>query len=175
MVLIIAPGPDFAVVVRNTLAGGRVRGAWCALGVATSNVVQGTAAAAGLGILIVRIEPLLITIKWAGIAYLVLLAAQAIRSALRGHYPIRTEDQDRHGGAVRGWRQGCLPNVTNPKVLVFYLAVLPQFLSPSAGIPVLMLLALTHAVLGLAWSLGLVAFLNGARTVLGRRSDRRSD
>jgi len=173
VVLIIAPGPDFAVVVRNSLAGGRVRGAWCALGVATSNVIQGTAAAAGLGILIVRIEPLMVTIRWAGIAYLVLLAAQAIRSALHGRYPILTEDQDRRGGALRGWRQGFLSNITNPKVLVFYLAVLPQFLSPSAGIPVLMLFALTHAVLGLAWSLGLVAFLHGARTMLGRRSVRR--
>src|SRR4051812_2222702 len=51
-VLILVPGPDFAVVVRNTLAGGRPRGLWSATGVATSNAVQGTAAAAGLGALV---------------------------------------------------------------------------------------------------------------------------
>ncbi|MEU4368006.1 LysE family translocator [Micromonospora chersina] len=57
-VLILTPGPDFAVVTRNTLAAGRRRGRWSAIGVTASNAVQGVTAAAGLGALIVRSQPL---------------------------------------------------------------------------------------------------------------------
>jgi threonine/homoserine/homoserine lactone efflux protein len=87
VVLIVIPGPDFAVVTKNTLAGGHRRGRWTVLGVSTSNFVQGTAAACGLGALIVRAQPLFEAIKWAGVAYLLFLGAQAIRSAVRGQYP----------------------------------------------------------------------------------------
>jgi threonine/homoserine/homoserine lactone efflux protein len=83
IVLILIPGPDFAVVTKNTLAGGRRRGRWTALGVTSSNVVQGTAAASGLSALIVRAQPVFEAIKWAGVAYLVFLGAQALRSAIR--------------------------------------------------------------------------------------------
>jgi len=87
VVLVLVPGPDFAVVTRNTLAAGRWRGAWAASGVASSNAVQGTAAAAGLGALIVRAQPVLEAIRWAGVAYLMFLGFQAARSAVRGRYP----------------------------------------------------------------------------------------
>jgi hypothetical protein len=66
-VLVLIPGPDFTVVAKNTLAAGRYRGRWAAVGVCTSNAVQGTAAAAGLGALIVRAQPIFETIKWAGV------------------------------------------------------------------------------------------------------------
>jgi threonine/homoserine/homoserine lactone efflux protein len=92
VVLIVIPGPDFAVVTKNTLVGGRRRGRWTAPGVSNSNLVQGTAAAFGL------------------------------------NDPARTAQN------MAGWRQGFISNVTNPKVLVFYLAVLPQFLTPGAGL-----------------------------------------
>src|SRR3954447_11161018 len=94
VVLVLIPGPDFAVVTRNTLAAGRWRGAWCASGVASSNAVQGTAAAAGLGALIVKAQPVLEVIRWAGVAYLVYLGVQAIRSAVRGRYPSMDDGPD---------------------------------------------------------------------------------
>src|SRR3954463_11520167 len=87
VVLVLVPGPDFAVVTKNTLASGRWRGAWSAGGVASSNAVQGAAAATGLGALIVRAEPVFEAIKWAGVAYLAFLGVQAVRSAVRGLYP----------------------------------------------------------------------------------------
>jgi threonine/homoserine/homoserine lactone efflux protein len=136
VVLVLVPGPDFAVVTKNTLAGGQRRGAWSAVGVSTSNALQGLAAAAGLGAMIVRAQPLFQAVKWAGIAYLAFLGVQALRSAVAGRYPGPAADGD--GGAaaaVSGWRQGFVSNITNPKVLVFYLAVLPQFLGPRAPTP----------------------------------------
>jgi threonine/homoserine/homoserine lactone efflux protein len=173
VVLVLVPGPDFAVVTRNTLASGRVRGRWSAIGVATSNAVQGAAAAAGLGVLIVRMEPLFLAIKWAGIAYLLFLGVQAFRSAVRGRY----DELDSSGRAeshptLRGWRQGFLSNITNPKVLVFYLAVLPQFLGARAPVWALMLFALSHAAL--VYLLLLVGGLARARRLFARPRVRRT-
>lgn len=174
-VLVLVPGPDFAVVVKNTLTGGRRRGAWCAVGITASNVVQGTAAAAGLAALILRAEPVFQTIRWLGIAYLGFLGVQSLVSAVRGRYAaLPAGGIPTHTQALAGLRQGFLSNITNPKVLVFYLAVLPQFLGPGATIPVLVAFALTHAVLGLAYLLLLVTGLHRARAVLGRRPVRRA-
>jgi threonine/homoserine/homoserine lactone efflux protein len=170
VVLVLVPGPDFAVITKNTLAGGRRRGSWSAVGVASSNAVQGLAAAAGLGALITRAQPVFQAIKWAGIAYLLYLGAQALRSAARGRY---AEQSTVEQGAA-GWRQGFLSNITNPKVLVFYLAVLPQFLGPHAPLSALLVLALTHAVLSLGYLLVVVAGLARARMVLARRRVRRA-
>ncbi len=172
VVLVLIPGPDFAVVTKNTLVGGRRRGRWTALGVSSSNLVQGTAAAFGLSALIVRIEPLFEAVKWAGVCYLAYLGAQAIRSAVRGRYPAPDEATETSHG-LAGWRQGFISNITNPKVLVFYLAVLPQFLTPGAGLGWLLVLAWSHAVLGLSYQLTLVTGLHGARRLLMRRTVRR--
>jgi threonine/homoserine/homoserine lactone efflux protein len=176
IVLILIPGPDFAVVTKNTLAAGRWRGRWAAAGVACSNAVQGAAAAAGLGAVIVRMQPLFEAVKWAGAAYLVYLGVQSLRSAVRAQYPPLDADGGpaRTGGAaLAGWRQGFLSNITNPKVLVFYLAVLPQFLPAGAGVPVLLLFALSHAVLSLGYLLVLTLALQRARRILQRRRVRR--
>ncbi|SDY47060.1 Threonine/homoserine/homoserine lactone efflux protein [Modestobacter sp. DSM 44400] len=172
-VLVLVPGPDFAVVVRNTLAGGRARGMWSTLGVVSAAVLQGVAAAAGLGALVLRVEPVFQAIRWAGIAYLVVLAAQSLRSAVRGDYAPLDGGRAGRGSAWAGWRQGFLSNITNPKVLVFYLAVLPQFLSPGAGIGLLIGYALSHAALGLIYLTGLTLLLSRARRLLARRAVRR--
>jgi threonine/homoserine/homoserine lactone efflux protein len=174
VVLVLVPGPDFAVVTKNTLVGGRRRGRWTALGVSSSNLVQGTAAAFGLSALIVKVQPLFEAIKWAGVAYLAYLGAQAIRSAVRGRYtPASDNPESSTKQGLAGWRQGFLSNITNPKVLVFYLAVLPQFLAPGAGLGWLLVLAWSHAVISLAYLLVLVTGLHGARRLLARRTVRR--
>jgi len=173
-VLVVVPGPDFAVVTRNALAGGRRRGLWAGVGVSSSNAVQGVVAAVGLGALIVAAQPVFTAIKWAGIAYLLWLGAQALRSAWRGRYATAGAPAQDRGAALAGWRQGFLSNVTNPKVLVFYLAVLPQFLPADPRLWQLALLALTHAVLGLAHLALLVAVVHRARRVLARRAVRRA-
>ena len=175
VMLVLLPGSDVVVVTRNTLAAGRSRGAWTAVGVATAAAVQGGAAAAGLGAVVARSQPLFQAIRWAGIAYLVFLGVQALRSAVSGRYAALDGEGTRQPAQrLAGWRQGFLSNITNPKVLLFYLAVLPQFLGSGAGVPVLLLFALTHAVLGLLYLLGLVAGMHRARRVLGRRPVRRA-
>jgi threonine/homoserine/homoserine lactone efflux protein len=170
-VVVLVPGPDFAVVTRNTLAGGRRRGWATSVGVCTSNAVQGAAAAAGLGALIVGSQPLFEAIKWAGVLYLAYLALQALRSSWRGTYAAAT---GRDSGAGRGFRQGFLSNITNPKVLVFYLAVLPQFMGSDPRAWQLAVLALTHAVVSMAYLGLLVTAIDRATHVLRRRGVRRA-
>jgi threonine/homoserine/homoserine lactone efflux protein len=174
-VLVLVPGPDFAVVLKNTLSGGRRRGWWATVGVVSANTVQGVAAATGLGALITASQPVFEAIRWAGIAYLAFLALQALRSAVRGRYPPFEDGgaADR-GHLTAGWRQGFLSNITNPKVLVFYLAVLPQFLGPEVGLSVLLALALSHAALSLVYLTLLVLGLARARRLLSRRPVRRA-
>jgi threonine/homoserine/homoserine lactone efflux protein len=173
-VLVLMPGPDFAVVTRNTLTGGGRRGAWSALGVFSSNLVQGTAAVAGLGALITRSQPVFQAIKWAGIGYLVFLGLQALRSAWLGrHSPLACAAASGHGQGLAGWRQGFLSNITNPKVLVFYLAVLPQFLGATAPIVVMLAFAVSHALLSVAYLLLVVGSLHRVRRLLARRAVRR--
>ena len=112
----------------------------------------------------------------AGIAYLVILGVQALRSAWAGRCaPLDGDDATpRRRAAVTGWRQGFLSNITNPKLLVFYLAVLPQFLGSQAQPEALLLFALSHALLSLLYLLVLGVCLHPARRVLSRRTVRRS-
>src|SRR5690348_8754185 len=130
LLLTVAPGPDFAVVMKNALAGGRVAGFWTTVGINISNAVQGTVAALGLGAVIVASRPLFETVRWAGIAYLCWLGVQTLRSLRRGPQPGAPDaaSPPSPGGRRRRLLQGVLSNITNPKILVFYLSVLPQFL-----------------------------------------------
>jgi RhtB (resistance to homoserine/threonine) family protein len=176
-IVVIAPGPDFAVVVKNSLARGRSAGIFTSLGVTTSCLVQGSLAAFGVGVIIDRSQTLFLAIRWAGVAYLCYLGVQAILAARRGNaraaaLPPGAAAQPRRFAA---WRQGFLSNITNPKVLAFYLSVLPQFLG-QVGTPTIDALALayTHAVLGAIWLLALVALLHRVRPWIERRRVRRT-
>jgi threonine/homoserine/homoserine lactone efflux protein len=137
--------------------------------------VQGIVVALGLGAVFVASEPVFLTIKWAGVAYLLFLVVQALRSARRGEYAAVLGGQPvaRRREALAGWRHGFISNITNPKVLAFYLAVLPQFLlvgeSPLQAVP----LARTHAVISAACLALLVLGMHRAPQVLSRRRVRR--
>ncbi len=112
-------------------------------------------------------------IKWAGIAYLAYLAAAALLSAIRGNYPPAEEGQ-RQYSPLSGFRQGFLCNATNPKILVFYLALLPQFLGPGAPWWAWLAHAWTLPLLGTCWCLLIVASADRARNLLSRRNIRRA-
>jgi threonine/homoserine/homoserine lactone efflux protein len=173
--LVLIPGPDFAVVTKNTLAGGRRRGRFTAFGVCTSNALQGTVAVSGLSAIIVRAQPVFQAIKWAGVCYLAILGFQALVSAVRGRPDLPGgEGAERSSAAFGGWRQGFLSNIANPKVLIFYLAVLPQFLRPGEAPGWLLAFAWSHAALGLIYLMALITGLARAREVLTSRRVRRA-
>ena len=174
VVLVLAPGPDTFVLLRSALTGGRRAGLLSAAGVFSGNAAQGAAAAFGLGVLISSSHTLFTVVRWAGVGYLCVLAVQALLAARRGEYPALDGVPDRRG-AGRAFARGVLSNVTNPKVLILYLSVLPQFLVPGVtGTGDALLLALTVAVLGVIWQVGLVLLVHGARSWFSRRRVRRT-
>jgi RhtB (resistance to homoserine/threonine) family protein len=174
VLVVLAPGPDTMVTLKNALAGGTRGGLLAMFGVAAGNLVQGTAVALGLGALIVRSQPLFLTLRWAGVAYLCYLGCQALRSARRGDYRMLDAASSRASG-FRRWREGFLSNITNPKVLALYLSVLPQFLDPGrTTVWDALMLAYTVVVLGTLWLLVLMALVHRVRGWLRRRRVRRS-
>jgi RhtB (resistance to homoserine/threonine) family protein len=173
--VVLAPGPDTMVVLKNSLSGGSRGGLLASFGIFAGNMVQGSAAALGLGVIIARSQPLFITLKWLGAAYLAYLGIQALRGAWRGKYEGLEDPQHTRTKGFRRWREGFLSNITNPKVLVLYLSVLPQFLNPATtNTWDALLLAYTVAVLGMLWLLVLLIFVHRVRDWLGKRRVRRT-
>lgn len=177
IVVIVAPGPDFAVVVKNAAAAGRTGGAFAALGVLSASFVQATAAAFGVGALIARSQPLFEALRWIGVAYLGFLGFQALRAAFRRGRGAGTDNGRPAVGArsFTSWRQGFLSNITNPKILALYLSVLPQFLRPGDSSPLAaMALSYTFVLLSIVWLALVVWFLGRVRRWLDRERVRRA-
>jgi len=102
LLVLIVPGPDTALVLKNSLAGGRRGGVLTALGIGSGNLAQGVAAALGLSAVIVRSEPVFLTLRWAGAAYLGYLGVKALIAAWRGDYSALTRtNRVVGGGGVR--------------------------------------------------------------------------
>ncbi|HST13893.1 MAG TPA: LysE family translocator [Gaiellaceae bacterium] len=114
-VVIVAPGPDFALTLKNTVRGGGVA---TAFGVVTGQVVWVVAAAAGVAALLAASHPAFVALRLVGAAYLVWLGLATLL-ARGGHTP-------RHG-VGSPYRQGLLSNLANPKMPVFFISLLPQF------------------------------------------------
>ena len=132
--VIVTPGPDTALTIRNALLGGRAAGVGTAAGVALGLAVWTAAASAGLAALLVASEPAFVAVKLAGAAYLVLLGATTLMHALRGRARPTGENggRDRRLRPAAALRQGFLNDLGNPKIAVFFTTLLPQF-APSHG------------------------------------------
>ena len=171
LVVIMTPGQDTALTIRNTLVGGRANGLRTALGVACGQLVWALAASTGLAALLAASEPAFDAIQLAGAAYLILLGAHALRDAIRG----APEAAAPAAGRGRGFRQGLVSNLGNPKMAVFFTGLLPQF-APADGSALATMLALgtVFAALTLVW-LTLYAFaVARARDALSRPRVRRA-
>ena len=134
LVLIAIPGPSVLFVIGRTLALGRRGGLLSVLGNAAGELVQIAAVALGIGVVLAQSLLLFSVVKFAGAAYLVYLGIQAIRH--RGGGPARASSTN-PATTARVLREGFIVGATNPKSIVFFVAVLPQFVDYSAGaIPV---------------------------------------
>lgn len=160
LAVVVVPGADVVITLRNTVTGGRGAGLATVLGVGAASLIQGSLVSLGLGALIVQSQPVFTALRWFGIAYLVLLGVQSLHSAWRARYDV-TDDRAELGLRRRGLRQGFLSNITNPKVLVFYLSLLPQFVAPEAGVWSWLVHAWTMPLLAASWLL-VVVVLGGA-------------
>ena len=148
-VLAAAPGPDTFLTLRASVVGGRRRGLVTMAGITIAGALQGVLAATGLGAVLAASEPVFLTIRWAGVAYLTWLGVTALRDALRRDGSVWAVAGDAPRVRARAaFRQGFICNITNPKVLAFNIAVLPQFVSDGQGLPALLAYAMTLVVVG---------------------------
>ena len=176
IVVIVTPGPDTALTIRNTLLGGRPAGVATAVGVALGQATWSLATTVGVAALLVAAEPAFAALKLAGAVYLIYLGAMSLWSAFRGRPAHPTVD-----GAVAkvrtvtALRQGVLSNLTNPKMAVFFPSLLPQFVAADAP-PFLALLALgiLFCLMTLTWLIAYAFAVARAGDVLRRNAVRRA-
>ena len=130
-VLVVTPGPDMALVARNALVGGRAAVPVTVLGICAGIVVHAMAAAIGLSALLQASATAYAVVKVAGGVYLIYLGVQAWRASLsregEGEWMLGPARRFAGGSA---FRQGFVSNVLNPKLVVFFISVLPGFTSP---------------------------------------------
>jgi len=154
--LTITPGLDTALVLRTATAEGWRRASAVAVGIGLGCLAWGAAAAFGAGALLVASHTAYTILKWVGAAYLVWLGVNLLRKP-RAAFDTGTGDAPPAGGLVGALAKGFWNNLLNPKVGVFYVSFLPQFI-PTGASPAAfgLLLASMHVVMGLAWSGGLI-------------------
>ncbi|GAA2788975.1 LysE family translocator [Kitasatospora paracochleata] len=170
-VLTLTPGLDSALILRTAALGERRRAWGVVLGIQTGTLVWGTLSSAGVSALLTVSRVAYETLRWAGVCYLLWMGVQLLRAR---HAEPEGEDRGTGGGLGEGWRRGALTNLLNPKVGVFYVAVLPQFIPRTAPhLATGVLLTSVHVAEGLLWSAVLVAFARTLRSWLRRPSARR--
>lgn len=153
--LAVTPGADTLLVARNVLGRGRTAGLATIAGIAAGCVVHAALSAVGVSLILVRSAEAFRALKWGGAAYLIILGVQSIRGWWRvdAAAPKGATDTAPTGSRrLRSFLEGLLTNVLNPKVGLFYLAFLPQFIRPDD--PVLarsLLLAGLHIGIGVVW------------------------
>jgi RhtB (resistance to homoserine/threonine) family protein len=174
-VVIIAPGPDMALVGRNALFAGRRAGVYTTIGVVLGLAVWSLAASVGVAALLRRSEPAFVALKVVGAVYLVWLGLQALRVAWRGNDRDTTAALalSSRPGPRRALRQGFLSNLANPKIAVFFTSFLPQFASSNASFAALLALGLVFCLMTLVWLAGYGVFVAKAGDVLRRPGIRR--
>ncbi len=153
ILVIVAPGPDTALTIRNTLLGGRPCGIGTAVGVSIGQLIWAAAASVGLVAVLLASEPVFRAVRLAGAAYLIWLGGQSLRAAFGPRRP-RTPIETASGRPATRTAvvQGIVNNLGNPKMAVFFASVLPQFTAPGQGMgSALVLLGVVFSALTLSW------------------------
>lgn len=135
--LIVVPGPSVLYIVGASISQGRRAGLTSMLGVQAGGLVHVFAAAIGVSALIASSAEAFNVVKFAGAAYLVYLGVQRIRHAGEDDH-----EQQAPRSHAHLFRQGVVVNILNPKVAIFFVAFLPQFIDPAAGAPGLQIVVL---------------------------------
>jgi threonine/homoserine/homoserine lactone efflux protein len=168
--VIVTPGQDTALTIRNSLLGGRRAGVATSIGVSAGQAVWALATSVGIAALIVAFEPAFVALKLAGAAFLVYLGAQALYGAIRGQ-----RAEHRHGGGSLttriALRQGLISNLGNPKMAVFFTSLLPQF---GSSFSALLALGLVFCTMTLVWLTAYAFAVAKAGDVLRRPAVKRA-
>jgi RhtB (resistance to homoserine/threonine) family protein len=157
ILLNLTPGPDTAYILGRSIAQGREAGIASALGICVGSIFHSCAAALGLSAILATSAVAFAAIKLLGGAYLIFLG---IKMLLDRRLQPSLPSNFRRGTTIAAFRQGVFTNVLNPKVALFFLAFLPQFIDPASNMKLLAFLALglTFVTTGTIWCLILAWF-----------------
>jgi threonine/homoserine/homoserine lactone efflux protein len=147
-IMIVTPGPDTALTIRNALMGGRRAGVFSAVGVSTGQALWTLATATGIAALLAASEPAFLAVRILGSAYLIWLGLQALLAAVRGRPRRVARVERRRLAAPRALRQGLLNNLGNPKMAAFFPSLLLQF---AHSFSALIALGLVFSAMTLVW------------------------
>ena len=162
-ILGVAPGPDNLFVLVQSATYGARAGLWVVAGLLTGLVIQTLAVALGVAAIVAASPMLFWAIKIAGASYLVYLAVMAWRAGgVQEGRTLATTD------ALALWRRGVIMNITNPKVLIFFLAFFPQFLVQNSDVPIVVQMI----VLGITFMLTTSVVFGGVALGAGVLADK---
>jgi RhtB (resistance to homoserine/threonine) family protein len=152
VVLVVTPGQDTFFILGRSLAGGRSAGVAAALGITAGSVIHTVLAALGLSALLATSPYAFMAVKFAGAAYLIYIGLRALL-ARDAKLPGTEEGAIAADGRWNPFRQGIISNLLNPKVALFFLALMPQFIDAASTHKVAAFLALgfTFVLLGVVW------------------------
>lgn len=173
VLLILLPGPDFAIVTKNTVTRGKFGGMKTALGTCCALLIHTTAAILGLSALIVKSAFLFSIFKYVGAIYLIYLGIKTFWSLRKKKDEVEVEFvQEGTLSNTSCFKQGFLTNILNPKVALFFLTFFPQFVNTSSDtfMPFL-IMGITYTILTALWFIFYIylidhisAFIKNART-----------
>lgn len=176
--LTIIPGADTALVTKNAISRGRTAAFFTTFGICLGCLCHATASALGLSVILRESARLYEWVKLAGAAYLVYIGARSLWAARRkadsASTPSRFEANGVQTGLLRSFSEGLFTNLLNPKVAIFYLTFLPQFIAPGESVlRKSLFLASIHVLMGLAWLCTYSVLLDQMSSVLTRPSVKR--
>jgi threonine/homoserine/homoserine lactone efflux protein len=176
--LTIIPGADTALVTKNAITRGRTAAFFTTFGICLGCLCHATASALGLSAILRESVRAYEWVRLAGAAYLVYLGLRSLwaaRSTIDAAGTVnRSEASDVRTGLLRSFSEGLFTNLLNPKVAIFYLTFLPQFIAPAESVlRKSLFLASIHVLMGLAWLCAYVMLLDRMSSVLTRPSVKR--
>ncbi|MEU8149815.1 LysE family translocator [Nonomuraea sp. NPDC048901] len=171
----MSPGPDFAVVVRRSAISGRLYGMAAALGISIGVFAWVVAAATGVAALLAASAMAFTVVKVVGATYLLFLGVKAWRAALRKGGALELEAPD--PGKRSAWAafvEGLLTNALNPKAALFFVALVPQFVSEGASPGDTLTLSVIALALTVLWFLLVANIVGALRKVFARPAVRKA-
>ena len=155
----ISPGPSLAVVLRNTISGGRTRGVMTGIGHGLGFSIYAFIAVMGLSSLLLANEQIFHLLQWAGVLVLIWLAFNMIT------HKQSVSSKEHQGSGYRGFLEGFMIAFLNPKILVFLVAVFSQFINPDITNPDRFIMAMMAGIIDTTWYVLVAAVLAGTPIV----------
>ncbi|RXK56822.1 LysE family translocator [Oleiharenicola lentus] len=163
---VASPGPDFAIVLRQSLRHGRATAIWTSLGIGCGLSIHIAYSLLGLGLVLTRSATVLTAVKWLGAAYLVWIGVQALRTKPR-EGDVDLASAEGAPTARAAWMTGFLVNLLNPKAALFFISLFPLAVSPATP-------RLVQAGYGVWMTLTTVAWFSFVAVVFTRTEVRRA-